>query len=1156
MQGYGLQGGCGSSFGLPDGVRIDTDPGLTNLPADLYVDNVNGSDVLGDGSAAKPWQTLAFAMMKLPILADYARTIHLIASPTNYEFPSRTLMGFNLCTIEGALANDGQGTLTSTAGTGGTEASGISAVVAGAGWTPDEHVGKSIKWSSGGLNNTYGVVYANTSDTLSVSTDRTNAFVAPSSGDTFELLEHAVTIAWPEENTSNEQSVYVDRSLFFRDIKFLITSAAVGNRALQCSAVGRTDFRRCFFDSTIGTVLVTRGTSARFRTSYFTCRGDSFAERGIASISNNADGRFMQGTVIDGTFATSVNPAGSGIKARSNSSIEWQGEMVVRELGTLGINIEGNGTTQTAENTSPSNFNVVRFVNCQRGLRFNPEEEDGGGNYYVVDMHGTITGNYVVEAQNDSIVTLQGGTASSAAGVLSVSADGGVSNIAQSDDGTIIRGGSPAYVPPVSTGNTIWVDAVFGNDATALTDRQDKPFVTLGAALAVVSSGDVIMLRPGQYAEEGLTLPQGVSIEGQGGWQVTEVGLHAAASDIMTVSDQSSIEGVSFLVPSTAGLAGVRYVGVTDPTFSIYNCNFYGDRGAGAGAGDGMVKQGAGKIIGAEIRGDRAGMNSLLRVSSGVLALESIHVPPDPFGGSIGAVALCEATGRFQLVDINAGNPNVTDVVRMDGGTAIIFGINTFNVQNSVHITADGIKLEILGGKMEQSVSGFAVLVDPLLTGANSIVRITANHQPIYSYPPVVAANADFGLAFFQEGDDLRYSEQRSFGSDLALGFPERGSALYGGQGSPYGRGLYALTTDNTASPTSDGGNFVDITAEAQSLTSSTFTFQGTGAGHSILWCSQRLDVASVQLKHWGLRLIQTTAGSGGTYVFEVSAAGTNWTTMGVMAYSEDEEYRYSNDVFIRPDSVEIIHWGLDDNSAWTNRTINGQAGYWARVRIATTVTTAPVFETLWLAASYFETNDRGQRTATGLARWRDTLVGVGNIWSEGGSIANSTSAVGSGGGLTGWTHEIDNSSMNVANEALYFQFTLPRGIDTSYPLSLKFYYQYAQTGTNDFSVSMVPMEVAGNEIADPAGGIVPIPRTLADTDEKTANPGVGYTLTCGGSSTTKIQATEFGPFPIEGFYEDDMVALRVQMVNGNPDTIAWGISIEGVFWSDGRGLL
>lgn len=722
-------------------------------------------------------------------------------------------------------------------------------------------------------------------------------------------------------------------------------------------------------------------------------------------------------------------------------------------------------------------------------------------------------------------------------------------------------GGGSGGITQINTGNTLWVDQIFGNDGTALVDRQDLPYLTVGAALAAVSAGDVIMIRPGQYAEEGLTLPQGVSIEGQGGWQVTEIGLHAAVSDIMTVADQSSIEGVSFLIPSTAGLAGVRYNGVTDPTFSIYNCNFYGDRGAGAGAGDGLVKTGAGKIIGAEIRGDRAGMNSLLRVSSGVLALESIHVPPDPAGGTIGAVALCEGTGRFQLVDINAGNPNVTDCLRMDGGSAVVFGINTFNVLNSIHITADGIKLEVLGGKMDQNPAGFSVIVDPALTGAGTVVRITANHQPIYSYPPVVAASGDFGLSFFQEaqtgaGLPGLLSQQRGFGTDLALGFPERGSGLFAGQGSPYSIGTYFQTTDGTATSATDGGNFIDVTTAAQSLTGSTLTFQGTGAGHTIMWCSRRLDASSVQLKHWGLRVIQTTAGVDGTYIFEISAAGTNWTQIGILNYSESESYRYSNQVFLRANSTEIISYGIDDTAGWVNRTINGVAGYWVRVRIATAVTTLPVFETMWMCASFLGANDRGQRTALGLSRWKDTLVGVGNIWSEGGSIANATTAVGSGGGLTGWTHEIDNSLMNTAGEDLYFQFSLPRGIDTGFGLQLKLYYQYLQAGSNTFSISMVPLEVTAIAVADPAGGIVPVPRALVNTATTTANPGTGYTIISGGASTTQIQSTQFGPFPIDDFYEDDMVALRVTMDLGSPDVIIWGMSIEGVFWSDGRGLL
>ena len=709
-------------------------------------------------------------------------------------------------------------------------------------------------------------------------------------------------------------------------------------------------------------------------------------------------------------------------------------------------------------------------------------------------------------------------------------------------------GGGGGGITQITTGNTLWVDAVFGNNGTALPDRQDLPYLTVGAALTAATAGDVVMIRPGQYAEEGLTLPSGVSLEGQGGWQVTEIGLNAATSDIITVNDQSSIEGIAFRIPSTAGLAAVTYTGTGNPTFSIYNCNFYGD--GAAGLGDGMVKLGAGKIIGAEIRGDIGGYNSLLRVSSGVLALESIHVPPSI--GTINAVALCEGTGRFQLVDLNAGNPNVTDVLRVDGGTAILFGINTFNVQNSLHITSDNVKVEILGGKMEQA--GFAVLVDPALTGAGSIVRITAMHQPIYSYPPVVAANADFGLSFFQEGDNLRYSEQRAFGTDLALGFPERGSALYAGKGSPYGRGIYALTTDGTASPTTDGGNLTDVTAEAQSLTSSTFTFQGTGAGHAIMWCSQRLDAASVQLKHWGLRLIQTTAGVGGTYVFEISAAGTNWTTVGVMAISEGESYRYADQVFLRANSTEELRLGVDTQTSWVNRTINGQAGYWARVRIATVVTTLPVFETLWIMSSFLETNDRGQLRAAGLSQWQQTLFGSGNMWGEGAGAKDYNVDVGTAvaaASLTGWSHKVKKGRLDSTNDFITFQFIVPGGMCTAFPVKFSVTYSHdaAQAGI-DLACCLLKQQVAGVLITDSTGGLVPVPRTVGATPAYNTIPALNVTNTI--DTVADVPAVTTYEFDISDMYEGDMFIMKLHMVN-NFDIDIWALQIEGVAFSPGK---
>jgi len=53
---------------------------------------------------------------------------------------------------------------------------------------------------------------------------------------------------------------------------------------------------------------------------------------------------------------------------------------------------------------------------------------------------------------------------------------------------------------PILTGNTLWVDAVYGNDSTGLANRQDRPFLTLTAAKDAAVAGDLIEVRPGTYA--------------------------------------------------------------------------------------------------------------------------------------------------------------------------------------------------------------------------------------------------------------------------------------------------------------------------------------------------------------------------------------------------------------------------------------------------------------------------------------------------------------------------------------------------------------------------------------------------------------------------------------------------------------------------------
>lgn len=709
----------------------------------------------------------------------------------------------------------------------------------------------------------------------------------------------------------------------------------------------------------------------------------------------------------------------------------------------------------------------------------------------------------------------------------------------------------------IDTANTAWVDVTYGSDGTGTLGRQDLPFATIAAAILSVSSGDTIMLRPGVYPEDNLTLPSGVLLKATGGWTVTEVGTNASTNDILAVLDGSQVEGIAFRVPSGAGLAAVRYVGSGGPTtFSIYNCNFYGD--AATGLGDGLVKSGSGKIIGAEIRADIGGINSVLRVSAGVIALESIHVPPGV--GTINSVALSEglgafpSSGRFQLVDLNVGNPNVIDAIKIDGNSTVtVFGINTFNCQNSLHVVSDGISAEILGGKMDQS--GFSVLVDPALTGSGSVFRITANHQPDYSYPPAVTG-ADFGFSFFQEANDNRDSLQRTFGTDVQHGFPERGSALVTGEGGSFSTGMTVITTDGTASPSSDGANFDDISTFAASKTGSVFSFQGNTAGHSILFTTFRADASGNALRFFGLDIVQSGAAvlGGGSFVFEIQTAANTWSEIGVMAVSKEESYRYANSVFLRASSSENIHFEIDGNTTWPQTTINGVVGRWCRVRIASTVTTAPSFERWRLQTNNSKFNAKGQRSSSGLAMWQKTVELSSIKWS-GAGLAAGDLPVGSGGDA--YTTEFETAKLNATSDIAYGTFLLPSGICTAHPITIRALYCYepgALSGAVTLEGRITPAMVQGNPVADSGGSITPVSRPVGETRLTTTDAPNVFSVVSPSATASMLFAAEFGPVDISEFYEGDLVFIRFQMTNdgGGSDINLVGLSVSGVGFTEG----
>jgi len=564
-------------------------------------------------------------------------------------------------------------------------------------------------------------------------------------------------------------------------------------------------------------------------------------------------------------------------------------------------------------------------------------------------------------------------------------------------------------VSSIPTGNTVWVDEVNGDDGTGTSGRQDLPFLTVSAALAVSGSGDTVIVRPGVYVESGLTIPSGVSLVGDGSWQTVTIGDFAAAADCITLSNNSSIRDVRVRVPTSSSFAGIAYNGTGPSTSAMYDIQFVGD--AATGQGIGVKKTGGGKIVGAEVRFDVGGVGIGLLTSAGTIELENIHFPPA--AGSFATACRAEGTtGRLQLVDFNAGNSAIVDAFEVDGdATVLVFGVNIEGPTNVVHVESDDVRVGLFGGKMAHSAGGFDFLFDVGLTGNNSVFQVTAAHAADYSFPAGVITSG-FEFVHLREGSPVDDPHFSFFGVDGSVGVPERGSVLHTGRGRRYGNGMRVFTTDSTAAPGADGGNITDITSDARTISGSTWTFQGTAAGHSIAFCTERVDQAGNQLPFWGVSFFQTVGSTGGSYIFEVRTGAATWQEVDFQAASIQSDYRYGADVFLRAaTSGEDVRLGvfngspdpvLPDGTAWPVTTFNGVAGRWARTRVATNLTTGPTFERLAINPSHTEFSTEGKRVAHGLALWRKTLSAGGNVFGESGGVVTSNVPVGSGGIPTG----------------------------------------------------------------------------------------------------------------------------------------------------------
>jgi len=468
-----------------------------------------------------------------------------------------------------------------------------------------------------------------------------------------------------------------------------------------------------------------------------------------------------------------------------------------------------------------------------------------------------------------------------------------------------------------------------------------------------------------------------------------------------------------------------------------------------------------------------------------------------------------------------------------------------------------GVRTGLVG---ENYINGMAITFD----GYSVYDVYQENEQSIISLGSCFISNDKINVAnwdkiFLTYDSDVQNEIEHFIARGLNVGVPEKGRHTGIGHGLSYARGMVVFTTDNTTTSTSEGSNIVDISLVARDEILGEFTFQGISDGYSILLGAD-LNDGYDNLKHWGLKVEQAVASIENikrSFGFEIWN-GSSWEEISVLSYNRDELYKYSNEVFLRTDSSERILFGIDNDTVWQKKTINGKNLYWSRIVIKDTLTTLPTFTQFRLTASSANFNTDGFLSFLGRSRFKKTLQSVGNSFGESGGIVSSNINVGTGGNPTGWSHEVKLSTFTNVNDAITYQFVLPHGIDTSMPLSLSVCYSVpvAGTGNATFVASFLPIEVQGVLEADPTGGVIPVYRSLANTEIISSNSAQTVTNSSVPVTTTnKLQTMIFNGFDVSNHYSDDLVVIRLEMTNrGGPSTevTVWEVNILGTMCSLG----
>jgi hypothetical protein len=265
---------------------------------------------------------------------------------------------------------------------------------------------------------------------------------------------------------------------------------------------------------------------------------------------------------------------------------------------------------------------------------------------------------------------------------------------------------------------------------------------------------------------------------------------------------------------------------------------------------------------------------------------------------------------------------------------------------------------------------------------------------------------------------------------ELAVGLPNQPSEIIGGEGDSHVRGMLVYRNTN-----GEAGVWSDITTEMASATGSTAAaFPGVGAANCFY-------VGGNEKQFPGLKINTTVAlvPGAGSIIWEYWS-GAAWTQFRLMAADQAIPYNsYAEHTFERV-AFEQVRFDASNMAGWAQKALNGATRWWIRCRIVGGITTVPTLEQVKLHTNRYEINGDAvpERFGTGIVQrpifWHKTLM---TSFTGGAAPGNNNQVLTANITLASLRNVLADNQI----EGLGGLFTIPEGLDTSQPVTLRWLY-------------------------------------------------------------------------------------------------------------------